>query len=750
MGGLVAVALATACLHVVSTSHAFAPPSAKPVASRIDAKPASKSAANAGASKPNILVIVLDDLGIDQMSFPPFGWNLSPESPSTPVLASIAANGVSFRNLWATPECSPSRAAILTGRHGFRTGVVTAIVDPMLPITQLHPSEITVPKLLHDAGYISGLVGKYHLAGGAENTPPGYGYQAPSSTVGLDFYDGYWDLPYGIDSTLGGQASEGTFDCGGIGGFAVRGAACFPDGSCVENVNPYTAMAMGGMPLLDASGALAATCADGSCSAIDFTIFNGYYNWPRTTCIDGVVTNAQTVQREYITSFISRRSVEWIETARKASKPWLAFSMHSSAHTPIQTPPPALTGPAVTNVSCALTNPGYRQQYKLMVESVDRSIGEMLIGLGLGSRVNGAFVLGDLTAANTMIVVINDNGTLGNNVLLPFNPLRAKATVYESGVRSQCMIAGPLVVAPNRAVDETVCIVDLFGLLCECAGVDWMKVASPSRIIDCKPMMPYLTNPKQGAIREFNFAMYRQGSFVAGDVGPCLMGGVVVDGLFTSEALCASNAGCWAGGSAVAPFPITNYCDLMTTDPNNAIYTCGGVDYCFLPPDMQDQCPLGSTLAVPPSLTQYAVRRGVWKLVVIEYPTCLAPNDCTVRLYRLAQPVPPFVPGIERADGQPDVWDPNSDVLPAVAQVEYLALKAELIALLLSQPTSLADGNLDGVVDGMDITGVLSEWGSMGFWDANQDGVVDGMDLAIVLDAWGTDPIPIDSIPECL
>ncbi|MEY5060682.1 MAG: hypothetical protein RIS45_603, partial [Planctomycetota bacterium] len=49
------------------------------------------AAAAAGAGdRPNILVVVLDDLGIDQMAFPPFGWNAAPEAPSMPVLAEIA------------------------------------------------------------------------------------------------------------------------------------------------------------------------------------------------------------------------------------------------------------------------------------------------------------------------------------------------------------------------------------------------------------------------------------------------------------------------------------------------------------------------------------------------------------------------------------------------------------------------------------------------------------------------------------
>ena len=293
---------------------------------------------------PNILVIVLDDFGIDQMSFPPFNWNAAPEAPTLPVLAEIASKGVSFTNFWATPECSPSRAAMLTGRHGFRTGVITAIVDPMLPVTQLHPSEITLPKLLRTTGYTSGMLGKYHLGGGDTNTPPGFGFEAPVTTAGLDFYDGYWDLPPSVDSTLGGQAAEGSFDCGSIGAIAVKGAACFPDGRCIENVHPLDAMALGATPLLNADGALAATCAEGSCSAIDYTLKNAYYAWQRTTVAAGIggavtVERPELPRREYLTGFISRRGAEWIASARSSGRPWLAFSTHSTAHTPIQPPP---------------------------------------------------------------------------------------------------------------------------------------------------------------------------------------------------------------------------------------------------------------------------------------------------------------------------------------------------------------------------------------------------------------------------
>jgi hypothetical protein len=374
----------------------------------------------------------------------------------------------------------------------------------------------------------------------------------------------------------------------------------------------------------------------------------------------------------------------------------------------------------------------------------------MLVELGLGSWNGAEFELFDLEAANTLLIVINDNGTIAFNVLPPFDPVNAKQTVYETGVRSPCIVAGKGVSSPGRAVDATVSIVDLFGLMCDAAGVDWTNVETPARAIDCVPMTPYLSNPAQEPIREFNFAIYEQGLFVPGQAGPCINGNSVIDGLITSPQLCADNGGCWAGGAPAAPYPITSYCDLLSDDPATAVVECGGADYCFLPPDMADQCPKGSTAIAAPSTAQYAVRRGQWKLIVRQLPPCLIPNDCEIRLYRLAEPVPPTEPGVEGADGTDGVWNPIADRLPPEADVAYQALKSELVSLLLSQPSSPADGNLDGILDASDITGVLSEWGGMGFWDADRSGVVDARDLSFVLADWGIVEPDVAGIPDCL
>src|SRR6266850_1382612 len=79
-----------------------------------------------GGQHPNIVFIVIDDAGIDKWSI--FGYGgLTP--PSTPNIDTLALGGVRFRNVWAMPECSASRASMFTGRYPLRTGVLSALTS---------------------------------------------------------------------------------------------------------------------------------------------------------------------------------------------------------------------------------------------------------------------------------------------------------------------------------------------------------------------------------------------------------------------------------------------------------------------------------------------------------------------------------------------------------------------------------------------------------------------------------------------
>mgnify|MGYP005751811351 FL=1 len=68
---------------------------------------------------PNILLIIADDMGKDAT----FGFDEGVLKPQTPNINAIKNNGVNFQNFWSYPTCSPTRASIITGKYGYRTGV---------------------------------------------------------------------------------------------------------------------------------------------------------------------------------------------------------------------------------------------------------------------------------------------------------------------------------------------------------------------------------------------------------------------------------------------------------------------------------------------------------------------------------------------------------------------------------------------------------------------------------------------------
>ena len=121
--------------------------------------PRSASRDSAGG---NVLLCLLDEVGVDELST----YGEHPNAPATPTLDALAAGGVLFRNAYAYPICSPTRAAILTGRHGFRTGINNNVQFPKNGWA-LALDEVTLPELLAlgtGGAYSSAIVGKWHLA----------------------------------------------------------------------------------------------------------------------------------------------------------------------------------------------------------------------------------------------------------------------------------------------------------------------------------------------------------------------------------------------------------------------------------------------------------------------------------------------------------------------------------------------------------------------------------------------------------
>lgn len=129
----------------------------------------------------NVLILLTDDQGVDQIG----AYAEHPDPPATPRMDALADQGVLFRNAWSYPTCSPTRAALLTGRLGRRTGVGDAM--QYLQSRELPLREITLPEVLATAPvpYASSAVGKWHLS--AYNSPSGVHH--PNLT-GFEFFTG--------------------------------------------------------------------------------------------------------------------------------------------------------------------------------------------------------------------------------------------------------------------------------------------------------------------------------------------------------------------------------------------------------------------------------------------------------------------------------------------------------------------------------------------------------------------------------
>jgi arylsulfatase B len=150
------------------------------------------------ASSPNVIFIVADDMGWDVFGKYP---GINGIKAKTPTLDSLATNGITFTNYWVNPECSPTRAAMLTGRYGFRTGV-GGVQTP--PTAFLQSSEKVIHKYINEKtsnAYATALIGKWHVTG---NTNLG----APES-FGINYFTGF--LPGAVNDYYNWtQTSNGT------------------------------------------------------------------------------------------------------------------------------------------------------------------------------------------------------------------------------------------------------------------------------------------------------------------------------------------------------------------------------------------------------------------------------------------------------------------------------------------------------------------------------------------------------------
>lgn len=110
------------------------------------------------ATKPNVVLILADDLGIECL--PAYGGT----SLKTPHIDKLASQGMKFTRCFSNPYCSPSRASLLTGRYPFQNGLKTVLDTKAKENVYLHPDQPSFARQLKQAGYATELVGKWHVS----------------------------------------------------------------------------------------------------------------------------------------------------------------------------------------------------------------------------------------------------------------------------------------------------------------------------------------------------------------------------------------------------------------------------------------------------------------------------------------------------------------------------------------------------------------------------------------------------------
>lgn len=369
--------------------------------------------APAGERPPNIVLIVADDLGINDVTAEGPGTGVAGGLVPTPNIDAVAREGADFTVAYAAnATCSPSRAALMTGRYPQRFGFeFTAVPDQLAkyvprfsPQDQPHPvlyhaelqsqvpsmgamgmpaSEVTIAELLRSRGYRTIHLGKWHL-GEAKGMRP---------------------EDQGFDESLG----------------------FMPGASKYEPDTAGPGASLPGNPL-DRLLWMAAT---------DAVQFNG---------------SPPFHAGEYMTDYLSDQAAAAIHANRNRS--FFLYLAYNAPHTPYQ------ATKADYAALSAIKDPRARV-YGAMVRALDRGVGKVMAALK-AQGVDG----------NTIVIFTNDNGGTSRAGLPDINkPYRGwKGTFFEGGIRVPFFLRWPARMAPGTKVSMPVQFIDVFPTLAAAAG----------------------------------------------------------------------------------------------------------------------------------------------------------------------------------------------------------------------------------------------------------------------------------------
>ena len=136
----------------------------------VDGKLAAIRSAN-GGKRPNILYILVDDVGFGDFGIPELNYIRGTQTPN---INKLAEEGVSLMRMYTEPSCTPTRVAFMTGRHPIRSGM--GEVKVALVGEGLSKDEVTIAEILSNAGYNTAHIGKWHMGDIAQAFPHNQGF----------------------------------------------------------------------------------------------------------------------------------------------------------------------------------------------------------------------------------------------------------------------------------------------------------------------------------------------------------------------------------------------------------------------------------------------------------------------------------------------------------------------------------------------------------------------------------------------
>ena len=345
--------------------------------------------------RPNVVLLMADDLGWGDLGFQ------GNEVVRTPCLDAMATAGLVFERFYAAaPECSPTRASVLTGRHPYRFGVTSANIGHLLA------QEVTLAELMGAAGYATGHFGKWHL-GTLTRTQR----DSTRGSPGSQHYAPPWE--HGFDTCFSTEAKVPTWDPLLMPKREVRSARQRAVDRQVRSWEPVT-------------------------SEEDAVPYGTAY-WNERS--EPVTENTRGDDSRVIMD----RVIAFVREAVASERPFLAVVWFHAPHAPLVAGPAELAGPYGGHDDVA-------RRYFACITGMDEQIGRLRCELRALD-----------VAEDTMVWFTSDNGPAGKAGKAPGSAgglSGRKRGLREGGIRVPGILEWPAVVAPGSRSSVPACTSD--------------------------------------------------------------------------------------------------------------------------------------------------------------------------------------------------------------------------------------------------------------------------------------------------